>query len=261
VKVAPDALQGIPVRLVVLACCVVGATATALLQPAGASPSAPTVSISPDTNLHSGESISISVGPNSTFSPNAEVRILECADPGGSAANLPKDDSTCDGNTIQGDSILVAANGSFSEAKYSVYALPSTVLGEQANGQPVCDQTNPCVLFIGQNQNDFTAPKVFSQPFRIAPAAGSPGSSTTVTSATAPTVPASTTPVTAPSTSSDQLAAGSVDPSVGLEVAPASSGVLANTGTPAELAWVVALGSALLLCGSLGRRYANRVRS
>jgi hypothetical protein len=262
VNVAHDALPGMSVRLVLLACCVVGASATALMQSVGASPTAPTINLSPDSNLHSGESISISVGPNSTFAPHARVNILECADPGGSPANLPKDDSTCDGNTIQGDSILVAANGSFSEANYSVYALPSTVLGEQANGQPVCNQSHACVLFIGQNQNDFTAPKVFSQALTIAPAVGSPGSTTTVTSARGLSVPASSTPVTGASASSDQLAAGSVDPSVSLGVTPTdTSGVLANTGAPAKVAWVVALGSALLFFGSLGRRYVGRARS
>ena len=71
----------------------------------------------------------------------------------------------CDGNTIQGISILVANDGSFSESTYQVYALPSPVLGEQPNAQPICNQTNYCVLYVGQNQNDFTAPKVFSAPF------------------------------------------------------------------------------------------------
>ena len=45
-------------------------------------------------------------------------------------------------------------------------------MGEQANFKPICNQTNYCVLYVGQNQNDFTAPKVFSAPFLIAPGAG-----------------------------------------------------------------------------------------
>ena len=158
----------------------VGVPVLTLLWGSGwAGASAPTVTMSPSTDLHDGESVSVSIGPNTVFTPNAGVNILECADPGGTLANLPKSDSTCDGNTIQGNTILVAANGSASEAKYTVYLLPSPALGEQANNQPVCNQTDPCVLYVGQSQNDFTAPKVFSAPFTIAPASG--GGTTTTT--------------------------------------------------------------------------------
>ena len=100
------------------------------------------------------------------------MKILECADPGGAQANLPKDDSTCDGNTIQGISILIGSDGSFSDTTYQVYMLPSQTLGEQSNFKPICNQTNDCVLYVGQNQNDFTAPKVFSAPFLISPGSG-----------------------------------------------------------------------------------------
>src|SRR3984957_17822112 len=192
----------------------VGVPVLTLLWGSGwAGASAPTVTMSPSTDLHDGESVSVSIGPNTVFTPNAGVNILECADPGGTLANLPKSDSTCDGNTIQGNTILVAANGSASEAKYTLYLLPSPALGEQANNQPVCNQTDPCVLYVGQNQNDFTAPKVFSTPFTIAPATGASTSSTTpIATATTPTA---TTPPSAAASTTTASTATTPDPAGG----------------------------------------------
>lgn len=231
----------------------------------------PTLNVSPSSNLHDGESVSISVGANNYFTPNVQVNILECADPGGSAANLPKDDSTCDGNTVQGKTVLVSVNGSFSEPDYIIYLLPSSVLGEQSNDQPVCNKTNPCVLYVGQNQNDFSAPKVFSAPFSIAPATGSAStttststrtststSTTAVTSTTASTAAASTTPsstaTTAPTTTSPNASTSLTS------TAAADDPALASTGAPAQALWVGASGAALIFFGSLGRRLVLRLR-
>lgn len=242
--------------------------------PAGAS--TPTLTVSPSTDLHDGESVSVSIGPNSVFTPNSRVNILECADPGGSVANLPKSDSTCDGNTIQGNTMLVAANGSASDQNYTIYLLPSPALGEQSNNQPVCNQTNPCVLYVGQNQNDFTAPKVFSTPFTIAPAAGGTTTTTTSTAAASSTTASTANPTadlasgnsstTTPPPSAagtTTSAASTVSPAVTLSstatatataAASADGSALASTGVPADLEWVVGLGILLLLGGSLGRR-------
>jgi hypothetical protein len=251
--------------------CLVGVPVATLLWGSGwAGASAPTLTMSPSTNLHDGESVSVSIGPNTVFTPNAGVNILECADPGGTLANLPKSDSTCDGNTIQGNTTLVAANGSASDAKYTIYLLPSPALGEQANNQPVCNQTDPCVLYVGQSQNDFTAPKVFSAPFTIAPASGdatttTTAAATTTTTTTTPAAPgggsgtSSTSPSVAAATSPS--APGGVDPSVNLASTTAGEATaLASTGAPADLQWIVGLGIALLLGGSLGRRLVAGAR-
>jgi hypothetical protein len=49
-----------------------------------------------------------------------------------------------------------------------LYALPNVShLGESAASQPICNQKKSCVLYIGQNQEKFTAPKMFSAPFAI----------------------------------------------------------------------------------------------
>jgi hypothetical protein len=144
-----------------------GAAATGV-APAGANSSPPPkITITADP-YHNGETISLSVGPNKFFRPYGRVNLLECADPKGKTANLPRDESTCDGNTIQGNTILVKKNGSFSEKGYQLFALPSTTLGELANGQPVCNPKHTCVLYVGEDQTNFNAwPKEFSPPFVI----------------------------------------------------------------------------------------------
>jgi hypothetical protein len=217
---------------------------------AGAAP--PPLNVSPQGNLHDGQSISLTVGPNSYFTPHARVNILECADPGGAVANLPKDITTCDGNTVQGTTILVANDGSFSESAYSVYLLPNSALGEQPNGQPICDKTNPCVLYVGQDQNDFTAPKVFSAPFLITQ--GSATTTTTVAQTNSGGNAATSSTAVGPAASS-----GTTGTSGGLATsATSASAALANTGPPAALAWVGAMGMALVVTGALGRRRALR---
>ena len=259
-------LSGRSAWLVFAAICVAVAAGITAAQVVGATPAPPALSVTPHGNLSDGQTVSVSVGPNSYFTAHARVNILECADPGGSVANLPKDITTCDGNTIQGATILVAANGSFSEPTYPVYALPSSTLGEQTNYKPICDQTNACVLYVGQDQNDFTAPKVFSAPFLISPSSGtttttvapasaanagsggtagsSSGSAGNTSTTVAPTAPTAAT--TSAATASPSTAAAS------------ASGALANTGPPAQIAWVLASGMTLLLSGAFGRRLALR---
>jgi hypothetical protein len=130
--------------------------------------------------LQNDQTITVSVGPNSTFTPGAGISILECADPGGSPSNLPSDETTCDGNTINNDSIIVGSDGSFSYGAYVIYALPSAALGEGSSGEPKCDATDACVLYVGQNQGDFSAPKVFSAPFFVGAPASTPESPLTI---------------------------------------------------------------------------------
>jgi hypothetical protein len=235
------------------------AAEAAVVQVVGASAAPPALSVTPHGNLSNGQTVAVAVGPNAYFTPHAGVNILECADPGGSVADLPKDITACDGNTIQGSTILVAADGSFSVPTYPVYALPSSALGEQSNYKPLCNQTNSCVLYVGQNQNDFTAPKVFSAPFTIAAGSGT----ATSTTATSPTAPATTNSTGSSGSTSTTVAATTSSaagtPAVGLSTATASgSAGLANTGPPAEILWVVVSGMALLLTGAMGRRLALR---
>ncbi len=122
---------------------------------------------------HAGQLINVSVGPNHYFKPYAGIKILECADPGGTTSNLPTSVSACDGNTIQAGSILINPDGSFSITGYEVYALPNaTHLDEADDNRPICNQTHDCVLYIGQNQEKFTAPKIWSPPFTVSKSSG-----------------------------------------------------------------------------------------
>ena len=227
--------------------------AVASAQRAGAS-APPSLNVSPQGNYRDGQAISVAVGPNGYFTPHARINVIECADPGGLASNLPKDITTCDGNTIQGNTILVGSDGSFSQTGYTVYLLPSPSLGEQGNFKPVCNQTNYCVLYVGQDQNDFTAPKVFSAPFLTAPGSGT----TTTTSASTGSSGSSASTGTAGAQTTSTTTTG-VSPTDSLATSAGNtSAALANTGPPADNGWLLLLGVALLLSGGFGRRRVIR---
>jgi hypothetical protein len=119
-------------------------------------------------SFHDGQLINLSVGPNHFFTRYSHVNILECADAGGKKQNLPTSAASCDGNTIQGNTVLVNKNGSFSEHGYRLYSLPNRQeLGELPDARPKCNAKDACVLYVGENQLKFTAPKVFSRPFTL----------------------------------------------------------------------------------------------
>ena len=163
------------------------------------------------TPFSSGQAINVVVPANSLFVPTSSVNILERAAPDGVVPTLPIE---CDGNTIQGPTILPNSDGSINleeqgYALYQLYALPDSVsLGESSVGQVNCGNTSAteCVLYIGDNQGDFTQPHVFSQPFYIEanaddegenPGDGSAPAVPAAPSATLSTVAVSPTAVTA----------------------------------------------------------------
>jgi hypothetical protein len=146
------------------------ALVTGCSSSSSASTDGPSVQINGSTtvpSLGSGQTISVSVGPNKVYVPLIAVNIIECSDPGGTVSALPKSLLHCDENTIQGDSVIAKPNGSVNETGYTVYRLPSQVLGEGKTVTPICDATHECVLYVGQDQNDFTKPKLFSAPFFV----------------------------------------------------------------------------------------------
>ncbi len=90
-----------------------------------------TITPSPsDWTFTNGQTISVSMGPNKVFTPFLRLNIIQCADPGGTEANLPTSFVACDGNTIEPNSVIPKADGSFTEAYYTIYKLPNTSLGE-----------------------------------------------------------------------------------------------------------------------------------
>ena len=84
------------------------------------------------------------------------------------ATHLPKSVANCDGNTIQGGTVLINKDGSFSASGYQCSHCP-TRAWRRSEWQPVCDLSHTCVLYMGENQEDFTWPKVFSAPFTVKP--------------------------------------------------------------------------------------------
>lgn len=90
------------------------------------------------------------------------MQILECADPGGTTANLPTSNLFCDGSTVNPSQINTDAHGSFT-AKYTVYSLNSTHTSNIS-----CDKSHFCVLWVGVDYNqDFFGPHAFSTPFEV----------------------------------------------------------------------------------------------
>jgi adhesin/invasin len=171
----------------------------------------PVAPFTANTPFSSGQLINVIVPANSLFVSTSSVNIVECAAPNGSLPTLP---SQCDGNTIQGETILPNTDGDINlqtqgYGLYPVYALPdSKTLGESASSAVDCGNTaaTECVLYIGDAQGDFTQPHVFSEPFYIeanaddkgeAPGDGSAPAVPLAPSATLSTVVASPTTVTA----------------------------------------------------------------
>ena len=127
----------------------------------------------------SGQSISISVGPNSTMD-NANlaaagfpygavaIKAYECADLNGDAAGLPTNASECQKDTVASIS-SANSDGSMYIGSYPVYALPDNILlGEAADATPVCGTfPNACVVGLFSNVADFSKPHIFSAPFLV----------------------------------------------------------------------------------------------
>lgn len=114
------------------------------------------------------EQVTVSIGANKILLPHQKVLMIQCADPGGKASNLPTQYlNSCDSNTLQGDTVIPNSDGSFSYSGYVMNKLPSTELGEVSDALPVCDESHYCVLYVGQDWSDFSKPKVFSAPFTV----------------------------------------------------------------------------------------------
>jgi hypothetical protein len=261
-----------PVRLWIQAIEIVVPIALVLLvTPQIADAAQPTLTVTPtpvNGAYRDGETVGVSIGPNSLFTPNLKVNILECSDPGGTAAHLPTSVAECDGNTIQGGTILIQSDGSFSDSAYTLYSIPNYVLGEQANKQPVCNVTNPCVLYVGQNQEDFTQPKTFSAPFTISttpiPASSTPttaaGNSGVGTTTTTPTTTVAGATTSTPTTTAGTNGVGTTSPATSAtDPSAVQTTSLADTGPSSLLPWLAASALLLVALGTAGRRRITRV--
>jgi hypothetical protein len=198
----------------------------------------------PYTSYSDGQLINLAMGANSLFSSHAagvSLVAIECEYSTGAGAGDPPNTSFCSAQTAASDFPYAAhTDGSFdytqdkSGDQVSVYALPDATF---PGATITCNATHPCVWYVGENYNDFTAPHVFSNPFVVTSTATSTTSTTTSTTTPPSTAPAGTTP-TVP--------------------APSASAQLAYTGVSPFLIVVASMGFVLLLLGAVGRLMVTR---
>ena len=198
------------------------------------------------------EVVDLSVAANSTLSRSSledagfpsgavVIKVLECADPDGQEANLPKKPTDCEPETI--DSVPGAQeNGSLFLKGFTMYALPDPVDLGVSNGT-VCDAQHQCVLGFFSNQNDFSKPHLFSAPFQVVSSGASTGASGNGTGSTSG------------SGASSSASTGGASPEVSVPAA-----TLANTGGPTLWPWLLGAGGVLLLVGSALRRVHRPTR-
>ena len=117
---------------------------------------APAVTVNPNSNLHSGETVAVSA---SGFTGPASLFVYECTP-------NPQSFSDCSGNTQ--DFVDVDASGSGTNPTYPV----RTLSGGQTD-VIVCDDTHPCVIQVSQDATDFSQPRA-SAPISFAAAAPPP---------------------------------------------------------------------------------------
>jgi hypothetical protein len=224
------------VRMAALGVLVLGAclmvapamAAEASTAPCGSLPSGTSVSIdcvvppahAPYTTYTDGQQVNLAMGPNTLFTGHdgtgMSVVAIECEYTTGTGPGDPPDANFCSAQTAAEDfPYATHADGSFDYAAdhpgdlVPTYALPDATFA----AAPIeCNTSQPCVWYVGESYNNFTAPHVFSNPFIV-----TGGTVTTTTAATAPSssVPAtSSPPATDGTTSPQQLAFTGVSPLV-----------------------------------------------
>jgi hypothetical protein len=155
----------------------------------------PVAPFTADTPFSSGQSINVVVPANSLFVATTNVLVLECSAPSGV---IPTSPAACNGDTIQGPSVAPNTDGSINYQNttgslYPVFFTPDAAIGDTSSS-PACGNTaaTECILYIGDNQGDFTQPHVWSQPFFINPTPGDSGANPGDGSAPSTTTPQST---------------------------------------------------------------------
>ena len=140
------------------------------------------------TPFASGQNINVVIPANTAFaSPDnsTDKQIVECSAPNGVVPTLT---TACDGETVEGPTVVANTDGSFTLTNYTVYALPDLASLGEGSGGPTCGATaaTECILYIGDNYENFTAPHLWSDPFFIEQNNASPDSGTPAGDGTAP---------------------------------------------------------------------------
>jgi len=132
--------------------------------------SGPTATVTPSSGLSNLQVVTVK---GSGFPPYTRMEIMECS---GTLANPPKDNTPCQGLTLNTESVTNLKGAFVNEPKdpsgltggYRILTLPQKKFSPYP---PDCDKTHPCGLFIGVDETDFTQPHLFV-PFSFA---GAPG--------------------------------------------------------------------------------------
>ncbi len=168
----------------------------------------------PYTSFNDGDPIDLSMGPNSVFSsspgvPGASIDAVECEyNNGAGGLGDPPNSNFCSSQTLPGDfPYTTHSDGSFDYADdnngdtATMFALPDATF---PTATITCSTTSPCVWYVGENFNDFTAPHVFSNPFVVT---GSTPPTTTM-----PTTTTTSTPTTSTTTSTTSSTTTTTNP-------------------------------------------------
>jgi len=143
---------------------------------------APTAPAGPYTD---GQTITVSGTGFSTRASGNTIQIIECADPDGTTANLPQDNTSCDTTTENPNTIEPSTSGAFSD-QYQITELDTVVPAGGYQSNIDCNATNYCVLWIGEDAvNNFSGttdqPVAFSPPFLVNPKASTQPTTLTTT--------------------------------------------------------------------------------
>ena len=188
---AGRALQLLGVGMLALSCVVVTVAGTSV--PALAI-TGPTASVTPATGVADGQTVTVTA---SGLPANRTIQVEECA---GTVDNPPTDNTSCDGVTLD-SSTDTDAGGAYTNTGYTVYTRPSSLLSSPAT--ITCDVGHPCVLYVGVDQNNFSAAHAFAALMfsdSVTTTTTAPTTTTTTGATTSTTGAGASTTTTAPDT-------------------------------------------------------------
>lgn len=149
-------------RLTALVAVAVAMLAGALVITAAppASAGGPSATIAPSTGLNNLQIVTVK---GSGFPPDSRIQILECA---GTALRPPKDNNACQGLTLNTEAVT-DLRGQFVNEPHDpsgktggvrIFTLPRKSFSPYP---PKCDATDPCGLYVGVQETDFSQPHTF----------------------------------------------------------------------------------------------------
>jgi hypothetical protein len=180
--------------MLALACVVVTVAGTSV--PAMATIN-PTATVTPGTAVTDGQIVTVNA---SGLPANRTIQVEECA---GTVDNPPTDNTSCDGVTLD-SSTDTDPGGVYANSGYTVYTRPSSLLSSPAT--ITCDAGHACVLYVGVDQNNFSAAHAFAAltfSDSVTTTTTAP-TTTTTTGATTSTTGGATTTTTVPGTTTTE---------------------------------------------------------